>query len=471
MTAKKSTFALFFGNRGFFPASLQAEARAELPQVLSELGHNTLILDADATRYGAVETMKEGEIYANFLRQHRGQFDGVILSLPNFGDENGAVTALKEANVPIFIQAYPDDLDKMGPALRRDAFCGKFSIMDVFYQHHLTFTALKPHVVHPTSEQFRANISYFDRVCRVVKGFKGMTVGAIGARTSAFKTVRFDEVALQRHGVTVETVDLAEVIARVKAVPTGNGAYRAKVNALLEYTSWQNVPEYALENIAKLGVVLDEIVDAYAMDAIALRCWLELQEQLGISPCVLMGQFNNSGTAAACEVDVSNAVAMQLLSLASGQPATVLDWNNNYGDDVNKCILFHCGPVPRQLMTDPGQISDHLILVSALGENHSFGCVVGRIAPTPMTFGSMMTDAGKLKFYLGEGRITADEIPANFFGCAGVAEIDRLQDVLLHVGYGGYRHHVSITPGLYQGPLAEALEKYLGFEVSIPQAT
>lgn len=470
MTAKKSTFALFFGNRGFFPASLQAEAREELPRVLKALGHDFLILDADATRYGAVETMKEGEIYANFLAQHRGQFDGVILSLPNFGDENGAVAALKEANVPIFIQAYPDDLDKMGPALRRDAFCGKFSIMDVFYQHDLTFTVLKPHVVHPASDQFKANLDYFDRVCRVVKGFKGMTVGAIGARTSAFKTVRFDEVALQRHGVTVETVDLAEVIARVKTVPTGNGAYGDKVKALREYTSWQDVPDYALENISRLGVVLDEIIEEYGMDAIALRCWLELQEQLGISPCVLMGQFNNTGTAAACEVDVSNAVAMQVLSIASGRPATVLDWNNNYGQDENKCILFHCGPVPRELMADPGRISDHLILVNAVGENHSFGCVVGRIAPTEMTFGSMMTDAGKLKFYLGQGQITEDEIPANFFGCAGVAQIDRLQDVLLHVGYGGYRHHVSVTPGSYQAPLREALEKYLGFEVSLPQA-
>ncbi len=469
MTVKKSTFALFFGNRGFFPASLQAEARQELPRLLKALGHDFLILDAEATRYGAVETKKEGEIYANFLDQNRGKFDGIILSLPNFGDENGAVAALQQSNVPIFIQAYPDDLDKMGPALRRDAFCGKFSIMDVFYQHDLDFTALKPHVVHPTSEQFKANIDYFDRVCRVVRGFKGMTVGAIGARTSAFKTVRFDEVALQRHGVTVETVDLAEVIARVKALPTGNGAYRAKVYALQAYTSWQNVPEYALENIAKLGVVLDEIIEDYKMDAIALRCWLELQEQLGISPCVLMGQFNNTGTAAACEVDVGNAVAMQVLSIASGQPATVLDWNNNYGDDENKCILFHCGPVPRELMTDQGQISDHLILVNTLGENHSFGCVVGRIAPADMTFGSMMTDAGKLKFYLGQGRFTEDQIPANFFGCAGVAQIDRLQDVLLHVGYGGYRHHVSVTPRFIQEPLREALEKYLGFEVSLPQ--
>jgi L-fucose isomerase-like protein len=413
--------------------------------------------------------MKEGETYANFLRENQGKFDGVILSLPNFGDENGAVAALKEADAPIFIQAYPDDLDRMDPALRRDAFCGKFSIMDVFYQHDLRFTALRPHVVHPISEQFKDNIDYFDQVCRVVKGCKGLTVGAIGARTSAFKTVRFDEVALQRHGVTVETVDLADVIARVKAVPTNNDAYRVKVDTLLGYTAWEGIPEYALENIAKLGVVLDEIIEAYDMEAIAIRCWLELQQQLRISPCVLMGHLNNTGIAAACEVDVTNAVAMHNLSIASGKPATVLDWNNNYADDEDKCILFHCGPVPRELMTDRGQISDHLILANAVGENHSFGCVVGRIAPFAMTFSSMMTDAGRLRFYLGEGRFTEDEIPANFFGCAGVAEVDRLQDVLLHVGYNGYRHHVSVTPGSHQAPMREALEKYLGFDVSVPQ--
>src|SRR5450759_1880218 len=130
---QKSRFALFFGNRGFFPASLQAEAREELPRVLKAAGHEVLMLDAEATRYGAIETLQEGQIFANFLRQNQGKFDGVILSLPNFGDENGAVAALRDAGVPIFIQAYPDDFDRMGPALRRDAFCGKFSIMDVFY--------------------------------------------------------------------------------------------------------------------------------------------------------------------------------------------------------------------------------------------------------------------------------------------------------------------------------------------------
>ena len=466
---QKSKFALFFGNRGFFPASLQAEAREELPKVLEAAGHEYIILDADATRYGAVETPREGELYANFLAENRGKFDGVILSLPNFGDENGAVAALKDAGVPILIQAYPDEFDRMGPALRRDAFCGKLSIMDVFYQNNMKFTALKPHTVSPSSDRFQDNLDYFDRLCRVVKGFKNLTIGAIGARTTAFKTVRFDEVALQRVGVTIETFDLSSVFARIKSCSSDSDAFKQKMAQLQAYTTWKGIPDSALDNIARLGVALDEMIAEYRLDGLAIRCWIELQQQLGISPCVLMGMLNEAGTAAACEVDVMNAVAMAGLSYASGRPATVLDWNNNYGDEDEKCILFHCGPVPSELMTDKGKVSDHLILANDVGEGCAYGCVVGRIAPTDFTFSSMMTDMGRVKVYLGEGKFTKDPVPSNFFGAAGVAEIDRLQDVLLHVGMNGHRHHVSLTPGKVVAPLKEALEKYLDFDVAVPQ--
>ncbi|MGC9468577.1 MAG: L-fucose/L-arabinose isomerase family protein [Anaerolineae bacterium] len=465
----KTTFALFFGNRGFFPASLLAEAREELPRVLREMGHEVLMLDADATRHGAVETPREGEVYANFLAENRGKFGGVILSLPNFGDENGAVAALKDAGVPILIHAYPDEMDKMAPEVRRDAFCGKLSIMDVFHQNGLKFTALKPHVVSPTSDRFRANVDHFDRVCRVVNAMQDMVVGAIGARTTAFKTVRIDELALQRHGITMETLDLADIFGRMGEVKTEGDPYQAKAETLRNYTSWAGVPDAAFEKIVRLGVVLDDVIDEYRMDALALRCWIELQQQLGISACVLLGELNNRGIPAACEVDVGNAVAMYALHQASGEPSTCLDWNNNYKDEDDKCILFHCGPVPRSLMKGPGHIADHAILANSVGEGCGYGCHVGRIAPFDFTFASMMTEAGKLRFYLGEGAFTEDTIPEEFFGCGGVAAIPRLQDVLLHVGYQGHRHHVSVTRGQFLAPVCEALEHYLGFEVAVPQ--
>jgi L-fucose isomerase-like protein len=417
-----------------------------------------------------VETPQEGEIYANFLRANRGKFDGVIVCLPNFGDETGAVAALQEAGVPILIQAYPDEYERMSPALRRDAFCGKISIMDVFRQYGVKFTALKPHTVQPGSPRFKANIDEFDRICRVVGGVRGMVVGAIGARTTPFKTVRIDEVALQRHGITVETFDLADIFWRMKAVKPEDSGYVEKAEALRAVATWQDVPERAFDNLVRLGVTLDRLAGEARLGAMAIRCWTELQAQMGISPCVAMGILNESGLAAACEVDLGNAVAMRAFHLASYEPVGLLDWNNNYGDEDDKCILFHCGPMPVSLMEGRGRIEDHAILANSVGAGNGYGCNVGRIKPMEYTFGSLMTDEGRVKMFLGQGRFTSDPIPGNFFGVAGVAEIRNLQDVLLHVGKNGHRHHVSITPGQFQSPLQEALRRYLDFDVALPQA-
>jgi L-fucose isomerase-like protein len=465
----KTTFALFFGNRGFFPASLIAGAREEMRVALNALGHDVVMLDETATRYGAVETVQEGEVYANFLRENRGKFGGIILCLPNFGDENGATAALQEAGVPIWIQAYPDEYDRMGPATRRDSFCGKLSIMDVFRQVGVKFTALKPHTAHPTSECFKANVDEFDRVCQVVNGVKGMVVGAIGARTTPFKTVRIDEVALQRCGVTIETFDMSDVFQRMRVVKPASTSYDEKATRLREMTAWDGVPEHAFDQIVRLGVTLDQIIQEARLDAVAIRCWSEIQLQMGISPCVAMGSLNDLGLPAACEVDLGNAVAMKAMHLASYQPVGLLDWNNNYYDEDDKCILFHCGPMPASLMEGKGHVTDHAILMSSVGAGNGYGCNVGRIKPMDFTFGSLMTDGGRVKMYLGEGRITHDLIPDDFFGVAGVADIPNLQDVLLHIGVSGHRHHVTITPGRVSEPLTEALGHYLDFDISLPQ--
>ena len=469
MKKTKSTFALFFGNRGFFPASLIEGARQDMVNTLKSMGHGSIMMDKNATRHGAVETPREGEVFAHFLHKNEGKYDGVILCLPNFGDETGAVAALQDVKVPILVQAYPDELDKMEPALRRDAFCGKFSVMDVFRQCNVKFTALKPHTVLPSSERFWDHMDHFDRVCRVVNGFKNMVVGAIGARTTAFKTVRFDELALQKHGVTVETLDLADVFARMDKVSPRDKRCRDKAKLLAGYTCWTRAPKSAFEKLVRLGVVLDDIIAEYRMDALGLRCWTEMQNVLGVSPCVLLGMLNDRGVASACEVDVGNAVAMHALSLASTDPATCLDWNNNFGEDEDKCILFHCGPVPASMMQEKGCIQDHLIIANAIGKGKGFGCNEGRIKAGDCTFGSMLTEDGKVKFFLGEGRFTEDVVPENFFGCAGVLESPRLQDTLLHLGYNGFRHHVSVTMGHVMEPTREALSYYLGFDVAIPQ--
>jgi L-fucose isomerase-like protein len=231
------------------------------------------------------------------------------------------------------------------------------------------------------------------------------------------------------------------------------------------YTNWKGVPDKSHSNLMKLSVVLDRLIDENQLDAISIRCWIEMQKELGISPCVVVSELNDRNISAACEVDTGNALMMRILSSASAGPSTLLDWNNNYGDEPDKCILFHCGPVPQSMMVEKGRITDHAILENVVGKGCSFGCNVGRIAPIDMTFGSLSTVDGRINAYIGTGRITDDTIPEGFFGCAGVAEINGLQKTLQTIGYAGYRHHVALTDGHVMEPAVEAMEKYLNYDI------
>lgn len=458
------TFALYFGNRGFFPGELIASARDEVKAAVEKLGHNALMLDFELTRNGGVETADEGRIYANFLKEHQGQYDGVILSLPNFGDENGAIAALRDCGVPILIQAYPDEFGKMDFEHRRDSFCGKFSVMDVFYQYGLAYTIFPPHTVHPSTPAFEEQLLKFAAVCRIVNKMRRFTIGAIGARTTKFKTVRFDELTLERNGISVDALDLSEVFYRVRKLDEKSGEYSAKADALRSYCNWGRIPEGKFAVHVKTSVVLDQIVKERHLNALALRCWEEFQTELGIAPCVLIGELNNRGMVTACEMDVGNAVPMYALHQASQVPATCLDWNNNYPGDDNKCILFHCGPIPRALMTDDGQVTDHKMFAKGGGAGCGWGSHEGRIAASPMTFASAKTEDGKIFYYSGEGRFTTDPIEPEFFGCGGVCEIPDLQKKLITVGRNGFKHHVGATFGLYEEALDEAFTTYLGYE-------
>lgn len=457
-------FALYFGNRGFMPAELIEGAREDMKKAVSDAGYEYLIMDREATRYGAVETREEGRIYAKWLKAHEGEYDGVILCQPIFIDENGAITALQDAGVPILMQAYPDEIGKMDFAHRRDAFCGKFSVTDVFEQYKVPYTVMMPHVVHPLSEEFERNLHDFAAVCRVVNGMKRFTIGCIGARTTAFKTVRFDEITMQRHGINVECFDLSEVFGFVREKDDQDIKVQQKKKILENYTDFSAVPEDKKLMLSKIGVVIDEYIENYRLDAIALRCWNEMETYLRVCPCVLISELNDRGIAASCEIDMCSAVTMRALQLATEGPAACLDWNNNYGSDPDKVILFHCGSAAQKLMKEKGRVTSHKMFDKCDPES-GWGTNEGRIGSFPMTFSNCKTEDGKITIYFSEGEFTDDEIEAEYFGCAGVAKIPDLQRKLISLARGGFKHHTTVANGHVKWVLEEAFKYYLGYDV------
>ncbi|HIS01928.1 MAG TPA: hypothetical protein IAA74_10065 [Candidatus Excrementavichristensenella intestinipullorum] len=458
------TFALCFGNRGFMPGELILGARQDMVKAVTDAGYDYIMMEEAATRYGAVETRDEGLLYAKWLKSHEGQYDGVIFCQPIFVDENGAINALQDAGVPILMQAYPDEIGKMDFAHRRDAYCGKFSVTDVFTQYGVPFTVFKPHVVHPLTPAFQQNLQDFAAVCRVVNGMKRFNLGCIGARTTAFKTVRFDEIALQKYGINVESFDLSELFEKVRAKADADPVVAAKLEKLKNYTDFSGVPAANALTLAKIGVVVDEYIEEYHLDALALRCWNEMETYLRVCPCVLLSELNDRGIAASCEIDMCSAITMRAMQLASQQPAAVLDWNNNYGDDENKVVLFHCGPVAQSLMAAKGTVGEHKMFAKN-DPGSGWGCNEGRIAAFPMTFSNCQTKDGKIVLYVSEGQFTADPIEDGYFGCGGVAQIPDLQNKLIKLARGGFKHHTSVGKGHMKDVLTEAFTTYLGYDV------
>jgi L-fucose isomerase-like protein len=463
---KTPTLGVIYGNRDFFPDQLVAEARADMAKIFTKYGIRAIQLGEADSKLGGVETHTEARKCAELFRRHAGEIDGVLVCLPNFGDEKGVADTLKlsKLNVPVLIQGYPDDLKQLNPARRRDSFCGKISVANNLVQAGIKFSLTDKHVCHPGSDSFARDLQKFLGVCRVVNGIRGVRLGAVGARPGAFNTVRYSEKILERHGIGVTTVDLSEIIGKANKLDASAAAVKAKLAEITGYAPAPGVPAEKLLQMAKMGVTLTEWMDANYLDATAIQCWTSVQENYGCNVCTLMSMMSEKFMPSACEVDVTGVLTMYAMQLAGGTPAALVDWNNNYADDDEKCVLFHCGNWAKSFLPDI-KISTAPILGSIIGVENTYGALDGRTPAGPLTYGRITTadTDGKIRTYVGEGELTND--PLDTFGNRAVARVPKLQNLMRHVCKQGFEHHVVMTVSRSADILAEAFGNYLGWEV------
>jgi L-fucose isomerase-like protein len=466
---KTPTFGLIVGTRGFFNPALAAEGRRVLLAKLNELGYDYVIPPEDATPNGAIETLDDARVAAGVFQENAERIDGFLVTLPNFGDELGVVQTLDIAGLemPVLVHAFDDDLDKLDFEHRRDAFCGKLSVCNNLYQYDIPFTNTTYHSCPIDSDVFQRDLDFFARVCRTVKGLTTARVGAIGARPAAFQTVRFSEKILQKTGITVVPVDLSEIIFRAEALDDADEAVQERLSAIQAYGTIPD--EIADENVmkqAKLSVVIDRWMEENECDASAVECWDSIQKNYGCATCLSMSMMGEQLKPSACEVDVLGAVSMYGLLLASGSPPGFLDWNNNYGDERDKCINVHCSNYPKSFIgKEEIEISTLDVLGETLGADRCFGAVKAQVAAGPMTFFRVSTDdpRGVIKAYLGEGAFTDD--PVGIAGGSAVCQVPDLQGMMDYVCKNGFEHHVSMARGNCADVLQEAVETYLGWEL------
>jgi len=463
---ERLTFGLLVGNRGFFPGHLAEQGRAEMLAVLQKEGFDVVALGTDDARYGAVESRNEAKACAALFRANRERIAGVIVTLPNFGDEAAVAETLRLAglDVPVLIHACADSPDKMGIQFRRDSFCGKMSVCNVLTQYGIRYSLPSLHTQPTDSESLRQDLHWFAGVCRVVKGLRTARIGAIGARPGAFKTVRYSEKILEANGIAVEPVDLSEILGRVSRLRDDDPAVSTKLDQVVAYVPTDGIPQPALLKMAKLGAVIDGWMQEVDVTISAVQCWTAMEDFFGVVPCTIMSMMSNDLMPSACEVDVCGTVSMYALTLASQSPSALLDWNNNYGDDPNKAVCFHCSNLPKHFFEDV-RMDYQEIIAGTVGKENTYGTCVGRVKAGPMSFARFSTDdrTGKIRGYVGDGRFTSD--PLKTFGGAGVVEIPKLQELLHHICANGFEHHVAANLSSVANILNEVTTRYLGWDV------
>jgi L-fucose isomerase-like protein len=461
------TLGVIVGNRDVFPAELARKGREEILGILKKEGIDVVAVSPSETTDGVIMTWKDAEKCAQLFHANSARIDGIFVTLPNFGDERAVADSIRRSglSVPVFVHAYPDKIEEFDIARRRDSFCGKLSVCNNLKQYGIPCSIGADHVVSPRSPRFLEELRWFVDVCRVVKGLKGARVGCIGERTTPFKTVRYSEKLLEASGISVESKSLTETVAEIEALPDSDPRVQSKLKKLGGYLPGsKEVPAAALKTTAKLGVALDAWVEEYRINTYAIQCWSAMQGALKIFPCSIMSMMSNELLPAACEVDVMGAVAMYALQLAGGGPSALFDWNNNYGDDPDKLVVFHCSNTAMSFMREAA--ADYNRMAVKFNPQGNCYCTLhGSLKPGPIGWARFATDdeKGRIIGCVGEGVITEDRLDT--FGTAGVLQMPNLRKFMYFLAANGFEHHVAMNYTPRTTVLYEALTKYVGWKI------
>jgi L-fucose isomerase-like protein len=461
-----TTLGIIVGNRGFFPAHLCESGRREILRVFEEEGLKPITLPVEATKFGAVESLTDAQKCADLFKAHRDEISGIVVTLPNFGDERAVANTLRWAglNVPVLVHAFNDEGKKMTIRDRRDSFCGKMSVCNNLKQYSIPYSLTSLHTMDPNNPAFRADLRRFAATCRVVRKLKSARIGALGARPAAFNTVRYSEKLLEASGISIETLDLTEALGWARAMKDDDREFQTKLDSIKGYTNVTGIPKESLSRMAKLGVAIDRWVHDKQLDATAIQCWTALEEFYGVVPCTLMSMMSNNLMPSACETDVAGLVGMYILQAASGTPAALLDWNNNFGEDPNKGVVFHCSNLPKAFFVEQ-KMDYQEIIAGTVGKENTYGTIVGKVSAGPFTYCRISTDdfGGCVAGYVGEGNFTNDKLDT--FGGYGVIEVPQFQKLLRHICEHGYEHHVAATKAAVGEAIHDALSTYKGWQV------
>jgi L-fucose isomerase-like protein len=461
-----AVFGLIVGARGGFPDHLVETGRKRILEKLTVWGHKVLITEESKTSFGGVKTFEDAQITADFFRAHSKEIEGILITLPNFGDEGSITEAVRLSGLrlPILVQADSDKIGKLGVEERGGAYCGKLSVCNNLYQNDIPFTNTSTHTCDLDDPAFAKDVERFARVCKVVNKLRNARLGAIGSRPAPFNTLRYSEKLFMQSGIFTVTEDLLEIFGRAQAV-SDSDRIKKTIEEMKDYVNIPaSVPSEVVERLAKFDIVLKDWVKDHQIDVTAVQCWNSPYERYGCAVCTSMAMLSSAGIPSACEMDMGSAVSMLALQQAAEKPAFCEDWYVPYHDD--SCVCIHCSNFAKEVFEEKPIMGANCVAERNYGTNNCTGALKGKVATGPMTCLKLTTDDknGKIKAVVSSGKIIEGN-DVKIYSPHVVCQIPKLEKLMDYLCKNGFEHHFAMVQADVADEITEALSTYMGWEV------
>jgi len=451
-------------SRAIFDQHLAVKVRDACVGAMRAAGLEPVVPGTDITKNGLVQTAEEA---GSAVRLFEGEgVSGVVIGALNFGEEiPAALAAIRMAEKPVMLFGLGEEGVLAHETARRDSFCGLISIATALRHRQVKFVFPRRAIGYPEDNALGCALEEFRAACLGVRAVRGAVYGQFGPRPANFETCAFDELSLLRKlGIRVVPVPLTTVFARAEYAQESR--VRQTYSDMETGVDRSSISDLDLSKLARLEVVLEDMVYEFGLDGLALQCWTSIQQDYGVSPCFVMARLTERGLPSACEVDIHGTLSMHLLSAVSGGPAGLADWNNRHVSETDVFSAWHCGVFPPSMAQGGCRLGYHNILAEDTGETEGkYGTLELSVAPGPVTMARVTEhpwDEWPLLVTEGEV-IDVEGEPFGGNGWVEVSDLDTLYAALLR----GFPHHAAIARGTHGAALLAA-SYFLGLEPVVP---
>lgn len=409
-------------------------------------GAELICPDEALTKKGLVSDEQDAKKTIALFKKN--DIDALIIGTMTFGEElPNLIIAEAFSNIPIHLFGTKEGPFTSDGNRRSDSFCGTISTAAGLNRRNIIFDFSG--IFFPEEEEFIEAVTRFINSSAAYKGFMGAKVGTVGPRPAPFETCAVNEVKMiQDFRQKIVPITLLKLYSDIK----GSGQIKEVEDIAGQIENdydLTKIDKKSLLNMARLEYFLEKYAKDLGLAGLGIQCWTAMQEEIGVSPCLVMGRLTDKGIMCACEVDVHGVLTMAVQYNLSEKKEVphFIDWTIAHQEKENTFFAWHCGNAPISLCREGARplVESHSVLGEMLGTDKSGGTAEFELKEGDVTLCRLAETGGGFKMLIAKGRTVSDS--RKLRGSWKWIEVEDLDLLYRTIIEEGFIHHASMIFG------------------------